>query len=58
MVTTPAYWARLSRDKSLDLFLRFDAVALVHPSELLMMLSVAATASAVFEEVPVQNPSE
>ncbi len=58
MVTTPAFWAKLSLDESLDEFLQFDVVALLHPSELLMMLSVASTASTVFERVPVQHPSE
>jgi hypothetical protein len=58
MVTTPAFWAKLSRNESLDGFLQFDVVALQHPSELLMMLSVASTASTVFEGVTVQHPSE
>ena len=58
MVTTPAFWAKLSGDESLDEFLRFDVVALQHPSELLMILPVASTASTVFEEVHVQHPSE
>jgi hypothetical protein len=35
IVTTPAFWATLSRDKPQDGFLRFDVVALQHPSELL-----------------------
>ncbi len=58
MVTILAFWAKLSRDESLDGFLWFDVVALQHPSELLMMLSVASTTSTVFEGVPVQHPSE
>jgi hypothetical protein len=58
MILTPAFWAKLSREESLDGFLRFDVVALQHPSELLMMLSVASTTSTVFEGVPVQHPSE
>jgi hypothetical protein len=53
-----SFFAKLSRDRSLDGFLQFDVVALQHPSELLMMLSVALTASTVFEGVPVQHPSE
>ncbi len=57
MVTAPAFWAKLPRDKILDGFLRVDVVALGHPSELLMMLTVASTASTVFEGVPVQHPS-
>jgi hypothetical protein len=53
MVSTPAFGAKLSHDESLDGFLWFDVVALQHPSELLMMLSVASIASTVFEGVPV-----
>jgi hypothetical protein len=58
MVTTPDFLAKLSHDKSLYGFLRFDVVALRHPSEFLMMLSVVSTASSVFEGVLVQHPSE
>jgi hypothetical protein len=58
LVTTPAFWATLSHDLSLDGFLRFHVVDLQHPSELLMMLLVASTASTVFEGVSVQPLSE